>query len=260
MSAISAARCFRGSTCHCLATANRSRRGSCCEPDSQCCVWACDADSRSPAEAAEDSRAKTVAAMDRLEREISSSGFLVGESFTVADLTAGALFYPVVLPPEFPYPLVAEHDLPDSLREFLGSLAERPGGRWGRGDLPSPPRLVARADACVKRRGRRPIWRELTDRLAEPALAVEPASGRRSARSSPRQKGDEIERDRASVRRLGRPVTPAPARANPSDADCGLVKLVSALGRKRASRWSVDRLPSWTTRARGAAFPPGTTE
>jgi glutathione S-transferase len=81
------------------------------------------------AEAAEHSRAKTVAAMDRLEREISSNGFLVGETFTVADLTAAALFYPVVLPPQFPYPTLVE--LPDSLREFLGSLAERPGGKWG---------------------------------------------------------------------------------------------------------------------------------
>ena len=82
------------------------------------------------AEAAEESRAKTVAAMDRLEHEISSSGFLVGESFTVADLTAAALFYPVALPPEFPYPMVADRDLPESLREFLESLAKRPGGKW----------------------------------------------------------------------------------------------------------------------------------
>jgi glutathione S-transferase len=82
------------------------------------------------AETAEVSRAKTVAAMDRLEREISPSGFLVGESFTVADLTAAALFYPVVSPPEFPYPMVADHELPESAREFRGSLAERPGGRW----------------------------------------------------------------------------------------------------------------------------------
>jgi glutathione S-transferase len=82
------------------------------------------------AETAEDSRARTVAAMDRLEREISPSGFLVGESFTVADLTAAALFYPVVLPPEYPYPLPAERDLPVSWREFFESLAERPGGRW----------------------------------------------------------------------------------------------------------------------------------
>jgi glutathione S-transferase len=80
------------------------------------------------AEAAEHSRARTVAAMDRLEREISPSGFLVGESFTVADLTAAALFYPVVRPPEFPYPMV--EGLPDSARAFLDSLARRPGGRW----------------------------------------------------------------------------------------------------------------------------------
>ena len=82
------------------------------------------------AEAAENSRAKMVAAIDRLEREISSSGFLVGDSFTVADLTAAALFYGVARPPEFPYPMVADDDLPDSWREFVGSLAERPGGKW----------------------------------------------------------------------------------------------------------------------------------
>jgi len=81
-------------------------------------------------ETAAASRAKMVAAIDRLEREISSSGFLVGESFTVADLTAAALFYGVIRPPEFPYPTLADRDLPDSWREFLGSLAERPGGRW----------------------------------------------------------------------------------------------------------------------------------
>jgi glutathione S-transferase len=81
-------------------------------------------------ETAEESRAKVVAAMDRLEREISSSGFLVGESFTVADLTAAALFYGVVRPLEFPYPTVADSDLPESAREFLDQLAKRPGGRW----------------------------------------------------------------------------------------------------------------------------------
>jgi glutathione S-transferase len=82
------------------------------------------------AAAAEHSRVKVVAAMDRLEREISPSGFLVGESFTVADLSAAALFYPVARPPEFPYPMIADHDLPESAREFLGSLAQRPGGKW----------------------------------------------------------------------------------------------------------------------------------
>lgn len=40
------------------------------------------------AETAAESRAKAVAAMDRLERELLPSGFLVGGFFTVADLTA----------------------------------------------------------------------------------------------------------------------------------------------------------------------------
>jgi glutathione S-transferase len=80
------------------------------------------------ARAAEESRAKTATAMDRLEQEIGSSGYLVGSSFTVADLTAAALFYPVVLPPEFPYPSVT--DPPVSAREFLDPLAQRPGGKW----------------------------------------------------------------------------------------------------------------------------------
>ena len=75
-------------------------------------------------------RAKMVAAVDRLEREISASGYLVGESFTVADLTAAALFYPVARPAQFPYALVADADLSASWREFLDSLAQRPGGRW----------------------------------------------------------------------------------------------------------------------------------
>jgi glutathione S-transferase len=80
------------------------------------------------ADAAEASRSKTVAAMDRLEDEIGPSGFLVGDSFSVADLTAASLFYPVASPPEFPYPSVQEP--PESGREFLESLAQRPGGEW----------------------------------------------------------------------------------------------------------------------------------
>ncbi len=65
---------------------------------------------------------------DRLEAELQPNGYLVGESFSVADLTAASLFYPAVLPPEFPYPLVAE--VPEPGREFIAGLAERPGGRW----------------------------------------------------------------------------------------------------------------------------------
>jgi glutathione S-transferase len=80
------------------------------------------------AQTAQVSRAKTVAAMDRLEREIGASGHLVGEAFTVADLTAAALFNRAIGPPEFPYRKLT--DSPDSLRQFFTALAERPGGRW----------------------------------------------------------------------------------------------------------------------------------
>ncbi len=53
--------------------------------------------------------------------------YLVGDRFTVADLTAAALFYPVVLPPEGP---VDARLMPESLLRFRASLEDRPGLRW----------------------------------------------------------------------------------------------------------------------------------
>ena len=90
---------------------------------------------------AAESREFTVAAMDRLEAELGPSGYLVGDSFSVADLTAASLFYPLVLPPEFPYPVLSQ--VPETGREFLASFAARPGSRWiremyARHRLPSP--------------------------------------------------------------------------------------------------------------------------
>src|SRR5204863_2717950 len=48
-------------------------------------------------------RAKTLAALDRVSSELGSSGYLVGDGFTVADLTAAALLMPLVRPPEAEY-------------------------------------------------------------------------------------------------------------------------------------------------------------
>jgi len=67
------------------------------------------------------------AAMDRVERELQPSGYLVGESFSVADLAAAALFTPVLAPPERPY---APRSLAPSLLEFREELSERTGGTW----------------------------------------------------------------------------------------------------------------------------------
>lgn len=79
--------------------------------------------SKSGAEAA---REKVIAALDRLESELGGGDYLVGGRFTVADLTAAALFYPLVLPPDGP-------QLPDpseSYERFRRPLKDRPGYRW----------------------------------------------------------------------------------------------------------------------------------
>jgi glutathione S-transferase len=47
---------------------------------------------------------KLRAAGDRFRAEVGPGGYLVGEGFTVADLTLAALVAPVLAPPQFPYP------------------------------------------------------------------------------------------------------------------------------------------------------------
>jgi glutathione S-transferase len=75
---------------------------------------------------AELAKAKVLAALDRLEAELGDAEYLVGDRFTVADLTAAALFYPLVLPPEAPS-LPAP---PAGLERFRAPLEERPGYEW----------------------------------------------------------------------------------------------------------------------------------
>jgi glutathione S-transferase len=72
-------------------------------------------------------RAKIVAAMDRLETELGGSEYLVGDSFTVADLTAAALFTPLIAPPERPY--LPQNPAPEILA-FRAEMEARPGGQW----------------------------------------------------------------------------------------------------------------------------------
>jgi glutathione S-transferase len=75
-------------------------------------------------------RAGIVGAMERLEEELEANGgeYLVGESFSVADLTAASLFYPVVGPEGGPLP--ADQPLPAGLEEFRSELRHRPGFTW----------------------------------------------------------------------------------------------------------------------------------
>jgi glutathione S-transferase len=77
---------------------------------------------------AEVAREKTLAAMDRLAKELQPSGYLVGDRFSVADLTAAALLSPLVRPPEFPYK--AAGPLPEPLAKIRESVASHPAFLW----------------------------------------------------------------------------------------------------------------------------------
>lgn len=67
------------------------------------------------------------AVMDRLEAELGDGGYLVGDRFTVADLTGAALFTPLLAPPERPW---APPELVEPLRGIRSELEARRGGRW----------------------------------------------------------------------------------------------------------------------------------
>jgi glutathione S-transferase len=81
-------------------------------------------------DAAVTAREKVRAAMDRLDDELADGGgtYLSGDSFTVADLTAASLFYPLVLPEGGPTP--HEQAMPTAFQALRDELAERPGYRW----------------------------------------------------------------------------------------------------------------------------------
>jgi glutathione S-transferase len=78
----------------------------------------------------ESGRAKVAAALDRIEAELQPSGYLVGDAFSVADLTAAALFSPLLMPPEFPYPPAGPE--PEALVLYRRTLDERRAARWVR--------------------------------------------------------------------------------------------------------------------------------
>ena len=63
---------------------------------------------------------KVVAAGERFRAELQPSGYLVGDSFTVADLTVAALVSPAVAPQQFPYPQPQrDHPLLAQVRDAL---------------------------------------------------------------------------------------------------------------------------------------------
>ena len=76
----------------------------------------------------EEARRATLAGLDRLESELGGGDYLAGGAFSVADLTAAALFCPLVAPREFAYEM--PEAWPPGWAAFRDPLKERPGWRW----------------------------------------------------------------------------------------------------------------------------------
>jgi glutathione S-transferase len=81
----------------------------------------------SSARAADRALRKVMAALDHLESELGDRSYLVGDRFSVADLTAAALLYPLVLPPEAPRLLDPASEAWD---RFRAPLKERRAYGW----------------------------------------------------------------------------------------------------------------------------------
>jgi glutathione S-transferase len=78
---------------------------------------------------AEAAKRTVLAALDRLERELGDNEYLVGDSFSVADLAAASLFYPLVAPPEGPVQI----ERPAALEQFRSEQSSRAGFKWVEG-------------------------------------------------------------------------------------------------------------------------------
>jgi len=76
-------------------------------------------------------RAIVAAALDRIEHGRQGRAYLVGQTFTIADLTAAALLGPLLQPPELQYPL--QVDLPLYLKDYRTSLLRHPAAQWAVG-------------------------------------------------------------------------------------------------------------------------------
>src|SRR5207244_2177797 len=72
-------------------------------------------------------RRRALALEEWFEAELGGRDYLVGESFSVADLTAAALLYPLVRPPEA---YVTIDRMPEPVERLRAQLRERRGYRW----------------------------------------------------------------------------------------------------------------------------------
>ena len=76
-------------------------------------------------------RAIVQTALDRLEQERQGRAYLIGDAFSIADLTAAALVSPLLQPAENQYPLRVT--LPPYLLEYRATLLRHPAMQWASG-------------------------------------------------------------------------------------------------------------------------------
>jgi glutathione S-transferase len=76
------------------------------------------------------SREVVRAGFEKVAAQAGPGGHLVGDAFTVADLTAASILGLIVVPPQFPYIKIPPDERPAPFREFRDSLKDLPGFRW----------------------------------------------------------------------------------------------------------------------------------
>jgi glutathione S-transferase len=79
----------------------------------------------------ENDRATVIAALDRIEKQRQGRQYLVGDAFTVADLTAAALLGALIEPPEIQYPV--KHQRPPYHESYRAKVLEHPAAQWAKG-------------------------------------------------------------------------------------------------------------------------------
>ncbi len=72
----------------------------------------------------------TAAIFDDIAERVADTGYLVGENFSIADLTAAALMAPAVNPGDCE--MTRPEPMPESIRRFLARWADHPGSAWVR--------------------------------------------------------------------------------------------------------------------------------
>ena len=78
----------------------------------------------------EEGLSRMLEALDLVIKNLGPHGYLVGDRFSVADLTAAVVLHPAALPDE--YPLAYPHPRPPQLEQWLARWARHPATDWVR--------------------------------------------------------------------------------------------------------------------------------